>query len=74
MMQAIGLQVYNYHYQVKSTITQALYLQLKLTVRLTLAIEGPWVRSVLTMSDFPAQAAKWRGLEPLSSALLQEAS
>ncbi len=37
-------------------------------------MDGPWVRRVSTMGAKPAQAARWSGLEPFSSALLQEAS
>ena len=45
-----------------------------LTVRLTLAIDGPLVIRISTICACPAHAAKWSGLEPLSSALLHEAS
>ena len=43
-------------------------------VRLTLAMDGPCVRRVRTTSAAPAHAARCNGLEPRSSALLQEAS
>ena len=44
------------------------------TVRLTLEMEGPRVKSTSTIGAWPAHEAKCNGLEPLSSALLQEAS
>ena len=46
----------------------------KLTVKLTLAMEGPFVNNISTISLFPAHAARCNGLDPLSSALLHEAS
>jgi hypothetical protein len=45
-----------------------------LTVRFAFAIDGPCVRSVSTMGANPAQAERCNGLEPLSSALLHDAS
>ena len=44
------------------------------TVKLTLAMEGPLVSRISTMAACPAHAARCNGLDPLSSALLQEAS
>ena len=46
----------------------------ELTVKLTLAMEGPFVNNISTISLFPAHAARCNGLDPLSSALLHEAS
>ena len=44
------------------------------TVRLALATEGPWTRSVSTMGANPAQAARCSGEDPFSSAALHDAS
>ena len=46
----------------------------ELTVKLTLAMDGPLVNSTSTISLFPAHAARCNGLDPLSSALLHDAS
>ncbi len=45
-----------------------------LTVRFVFAIDGPCVRSVLTMSAWPAHPARCSGELPLSSALLHDDS